>query len=170
VRRAGSIVFALHALACGASGPVPVVAPAEPEPEPTRQAVGLVPGTDLPDTPEARAIVEVLERYRVAFKNADGDALLALASPSYYDDAGTPGSEDDIDRGGLAASLARRRDVHLVDLALRYRAFSHQGNRILVDLDYEMVFEIDGRTSTRVTSNRVVLEPHDGTYLFVSGR
>jgi hypothetical protein len=131
--------------------------------------IARIPGSDLPDTPEARAIVDVLERYRVAFKNADIDALLALASPAYDDDAGTLETDDDIDRAGLAAFLPHRRDVHLVDLALRYRALTHQGNRVIVDVDYEVVIEIEGRASTSVTSSRVVLEPRNGTYLFVSG-
>jgi hypothetical protein len=169
VRRIGLVLFALPALACGASRAVPVVAAAAPDAGPSQESVALVPGTDLPDTPEARAVVLVLEHYRVAFKNADWDALLALASPNYHDDAGTPETADDIDRSGLAAFLSRPLDFRLVDLALRYRALSHHGNHVIVDVDYEMVLEIDGRASTHVESHRVILEPHDGSYLFVSG-
>ncbi len=64
-----------------------------------------IPGTDIDDNKDNRAIVEVLEAYRKAFEARDAPALMSLVSANYFDDAGTADASDDLDRDQLAKAL-----------------------------------------------------------------
>lgn len=74
-----------------------------------------IPRTDIPDTRDTRAIIDVLGRYRQALEARDAHALLALVSPAYLDDAGTATLEDDMTyeelQRELPQLLAQVRDV-----------------------------------------------------------
>ncbi len=48
-----------------------------------------LPGTNIPDSPENRDVLEVFSHYRDALEARDPTAILAMAAPSYYD-AGDP--------------------------------------------------------------------------------
>jgi ketosteroid isomerase-like protein len=65
----------------------------------------LLPGTEVPDNAENRAIFGVLQQYRTAVERRDATGVLALVSESYFDDAGTPDPADDLDYSGLVKSL-----------------------------------------------------------------
>jgi ketosteroid isomerase-like protein len=64
-----------------------------------------IPGTEIDDTRDNRAIVEVLDAYRKAFEARDAAAVMSLVSASYFDDAGTADASDDLDRDQLAKAL-----------------------------------------------------------------
>ncbi len=64
-----------------------------------------IPGTEIDDTRDNRAVVEVIDAYRRAFEARDAAAALALVSADYFDDAGTAEPSDDLDRGQLAKAL-----------------------------------------------------------------
>jgi len=64
-----------------------------------------IPGTEIDDTRDNRAVVEVIDAYRRAFEARDAAAALALVSTAYFDDAGTADASDDLDRGQLARAL-----------------------------------------------------------------
>lgn len=64
-----------------------------------------IPGTEIEDTRDNRAIVGVIDAYRKAFEGRDATAALALVSQDYFDDAGTADASDDLDRGQLARAL-----------------------------------------------------------------
>ncbi|MFN0062469.1 MAG: DUF4440 domain-containing protein [Myxococcaceae bacterium] len=67
-----------------------------------------IPGTDLDDTPDVRAIMTVMELYRSALEAQDAKALVDLADPSFQDDAGTPNVADDLDFKALQNVLPQR--------------------------------------------------------------
>ncbi|MCA1828207.1 MAG: nuclear transport factor 2 family protein [Myxococcales bacterium] len=48
-----------------------------------------LPGTNIPDSPQNRAVLDVFAKYRDALEARDPSALFALAAPTYYD-AGDP--------------------------------------------------------------------------------
>ncbi len=77
----------------------------------------LIPGTDLNDTDDTRAILKVMEIYRAAVEARDAQRVISLVADSFKDDLGTASPEDDLDYAGLRAklpqSLARLEDVHL---------------------------------------------------------
>lgn len=68
----------------------------------------LIPYTRVIDTPQHRELVSVVEKYRMAMERKDPVALLAMASPEYFEDSGTPGADDDYGYDGLTAVLQRR--------------------------------------------------------------
>ncbi|HZZ84950.1 MAG TPA: nuclear transport factor 2 family protein [Anaeromyxobacteraceae bacterium] len=64
-----------------------------------------IPGTEIQDTVETRAIVAVIDAYRKAVEARDARAVMALVSPLYFDDAGTADPADDMDYGQLERAL-----------------------------------------------------------------
>jgi len=64
-----------------------------------------IPNTTIPDTPDTRAVLKVVEEYAAALQRRDALALLALVAPTYFDDAGTTDPADDLDLAALSAAL-----------------------------------------------------------------
>lgn len=81
-----------------------------------------IPGTQIEDTEEARAIVDLMEQYRRAVEARDAPKVIALVADSFKDTAGTPSPEDDLDyaklREELPRNLAKLDEVRL-DLNVR---------------------------------------------------
>jgi hypothetical protein len=73
----------------------------------------LIPGTEILDSPDTRAVLDVIRSYGEALQKKDAAAVLALVAADYYDQAGTPGPEDDMDREALEKALAA--DLDKVD-------------------------------------------------------
>jgi hypothetical protein len=64
-----------------------------------------LPGTEIDDTKDNRAVYELVLRYREALEKRDVNGILALVGPGYYDTAGTTDSGDDLDRARLETAL-----------------------------------------------------------------
>lgn len=65
-----------------------------------------IPGTELPDTEDTRAILAIMERYRTAVEARDAKAIQALVSPDFKEDAGTETPDDDLTYANLPERLA----------------------------------------------------------------
>lgn len=81
-----------------------------------------IPGTQIPDTNESRAILDVVERYRSALEARDAKALQALISRSFRDNAGTDDPEDDLTYDNLPEALPAlfaRIEAPKVDMDIR---------------------------------------------------
>ena len=59
------------------------------------------PGTEIVRSEENRKIIETVEEYRRRLMQRNVVGLLALASPKYFEDSGTPRSDDDYGYDGL---------------------------------------------------------------------
>jgi hypothetical protein len=136
----------------------------------------VIPNTDVEDTPEARDVIDFVERYRVAVSERNVPKLLAMASPDYFDDMGTPQGDDDVDREGLEERLKATfgSDLLAVHYDIRYRDVVFLPTKILVDFTYIGRFRIataDGsRWERRLSDNRMVLtRTEDGKFLIASG-
>jgi hypothetical protein len=136
----------------------------------------LIPNTHVEDTAENREIVDFVEKYRNAIETRNTPALLALASPNYFDDMGTPAGQDDIDYDGLKAGLVRLREEVLgARYQISYRAVTYDdvGSRVLVDMLYTGWFRVntsDGPTWKRkLEPHRIILAREDGHLRIVSG-
>ncbi|RKH58534.1 nuclear transport factor 2 family protein [Corallococcus llansteffanensis] len=64
-----------------------------------------IPGTELQDTDDTRAILGVMERYRAALEARDAKAIQALVSPKFRDDGGTEDVSDDLTAENLGAHM-----------------------------------------------------------------
>jgi ketosteroid isomerase-like protein len=65
----------------------------------------LLPGTDVKETKDTRAIYDVVQKWVDAMNARDVPGVLAVVAPDYFDDAGTPDPSDDLDRGKLEKAL-----------------------------------------------------------------
>jgi hypothetical protein len=162
------------ALAVGACSPAP--APAEPPPATVATVRSPVPGSSSPIQSAASSglrqeAIAVCEQYRKAVEARDADALIALASPSYYEDGGNDDPSDDIDYAGLRAYLLSTFGAaEAVRYSIDYRDVRQEGNRVLVSVVYSAGYKVAGKGWVHQTeANELVLERRGGNLLFVSG-
>jgi hypothetical protein len=81
-----------------------------------------IPGTDIEDSSENRAILGVMEKYRKTIESRDAEGLAKLLAPDFRDNAGTADPMDDLTletiRGQLAERWAKLENV-TVELSVR---------------------------------------------------
>jgi hypothetical protein len=134
----------------------------------------MIPNTDVPDTADNREAIQFVERYRHAVERRNVGEILALVSPRFYDDNGTPTTTDDRDYDRLREQLASAADRLLdVRYEMRYRRVSYRPDRVLVDYTYTSSFKVatpsGDRWETRLNDNRIELVREDGELRIVSG-
>lgn len=133
-----------------------------------------IPGTDIEDTPDTRAIVAAIDAYRAAAERRDAPAVLALVSQKYFDDAGTADPSDDIDYGQLAQKLAADyARITALRLDIGVRRIDVKDERAFAYVFYEEHFRIQTKTGEVAKSasdqQRMQLVREDGRWKFVSG-
>ena len=97
-----------------------------------------IAGTEISDTPDTRAIVALIDQYRQAAERRDADAVLALVSPTYFDDAGTPDPRDDLDYEQLKNVLpAHYRQLTAIRLGIGVREIDVKGDRATANVFYD---------------------------------
>lgn len=102
-----------------------------------------IPDTDILDTADTRAVLAVIEQYRVAAERRDAAAVMGLVSKSYFDDAGTPDPGDDLDYGQLAKAVAADYGrVPATRLRLSVKQIDVRGDRAVAFLFYEAHYRI----------------------------
>ena len=67
-----------------------------------------LPGTTILANETNREIIDTVEEYRMKLTEKNVDGLLLLASEKYFEDGGTPQSNDDYGYSGLATILTGR--------------------------------------------------------------
>jgi hypothetical protein len=81
-----------------------------------------IPGTEIADTSDTRAIISIMERYRSALEVKDAKAIQALVAEDFREDAGTESPDDDLTYANLTEhmnALFQRVDKPKVDLSVR---------------------------------------------------
>lgn len=113
-----------------------------------------IPGTELDDTSDTRAVLDVMQRYRSAVEGRNVDALVKLAHDSLRDDGGSSAPEDDLDYATLADKMRLRfgkvADLRL-DLTVRRIEFDDDEKKARVTYSYQLSFklpEYSGRTQS----------------------
>jgi hypothetical protein len=97
-----------------------------------------IAGTDIPDNRDTRAIVGVIDEYRKAVEARNAEAVLALVSPAYFDDAGTPDPADDLDRDQLARALPRHfQQLTAVRLGIGVKEVDVKGDAATANVFYD---------------------------------
>jgi hypothetical protein len=64
-----------------------------------------IPGTNIPDDPQTRAVLDVFSRYKDAMETRDPNAVLSLAAPTYYDTGDVSRSRGPMDLAALQKRL-----------------------------------------------------------------
>jgi hypothetical protein len=144
----------------------------------TSGCASTIPNTDVRDTPGNRQVLEFMERYREAVNERDVGKILAMTSPKYLDDMGTPDGADDLDFDRLRERLTEWSGrVHDVRYDIRYRRVTYEMGRIFVEFTYRASFELanpgeeKGKWSRRIGDHRAILVRNeaDDDFAFVSG-
>ncbi|HOX42838.1 MAG TPA: hypothetical protein PK668_04525 [Myxococcota bacterium] len=94
-------------------------------------------GISVDDTPDNRAIVQVLKDYAEAFEAKDLERLVGLASESYFETAGTPDPVDDYNRDGLRAKMTEYfKTIDKPTVSLTLKSLKVEEQRATVDYQY----------------------------------
>ena len=133
-----------------------------------------IPGTTIQDTPDTRAIVATIDAYRKAAERRDATAVIALVSPKYFDDAGTPDPADDVDYQQLAKRItADYQQITALRLDIGVRRIDVRGDRAAAYVFYDEHYRIqtkNGEVAKSVSDNhRMLLVREDGQWKFASG-
>lgn len=117
-----------------------------------------IPGTDLDDTDDTRAIIDVMQKYRTAVEHKDLDALVSLADPSFRDDGGSVDPEDDLDYAQLKTRLPERlskvTDLKL-DLTVKRIEFDEDEKVARVTYSYQLSFKLPEYTTRSKSENDI---------------
>jgi len=133
-----------------------------------------IPGTEIPANDDTTAIAEVIAKYQAASEARDAAGVLALVSPLYFDDAGTPDPADDLDFERLArtlpADLAR---VSGVRMSLRLDDIQVNGDKARAYVSYDARYRVTTRAGEVARAqqdvSRLALAREKGAWKIVSG-
>ena len=129
-----------------------------------------IPGTDLEDTGDTRAIIDTIARYNSALEARDANAILALVDPEFRDNAGTLSPEDDIDIERLRTVLPKRL-AKLQDVAVRIeiKTIDVKGDKAQAVYTWVSQFKLGGKSMTESDIKRMELRRRADGWKIVSG-
>ncbi len=99
-----------------------------------------IPGTKIPDTPETKEVLRVVEKYRVAMENRDVDTLISLASPNYFEKNGNNNSRDNYGYEGLVKVLRSYfKEVSKIKLVIIYKDVKFNKDKTRAQVFYHFI-------------------------------
>jgi hypothetical protein len=138
-----------------------------------------LPGTTILANETNREIIDTVEEYRMKLTEKNVDGLLLLASEKYFEDGGTPQSNDDYGYSGLATILTGRlQRVESIRYDIQYKRITMGADgRAVVEAFLSGAFELQGEVGERYRRvndfHRFVLERSttggSAKWKFVSG-
>jgi hypothetical protein len=134
-------------------------------------------GTTIPRTEENRKIIETVEQYRQRLLSRNIEGLLVLASDKYFEDSGTPRSDDDYGYDGLKTVLTNQlKRVKSMRYEIEYRNIKTTGSdpkraevEVFLDGSFELAAEAGDRYRRVNDYHRFVLEQKGDEWKFLSG-
>ncbi len=136
-----------------------------------------IPGTDIDDTSDTRAVIDVINKYRVAVEERNPQAIVAMADETFRDDGGSSSPDDDLDyrrlKDALGQRFSRMEDVKL-DMSVRKVEFDEGSANARVTYTYTVSFKLPGlttRTQSETDIKQMLLKRGDrqASWLIVSG-
>ena len=133
------------------------------------------PGTTIVRSDENRKIIETVEKYRQRLLTRNTVGLLALASQKYFEDSGTPRSDDDYGYDGLKKVLeVRLQRVKSLRYEIEYRNIRVTGDQaeveVFLDGSFELAAAEAGDRYRRVNDyHRFLLERESDEWKFLAG-
>jgi hypothetical protein len=133
------------------------------------------PGTTIVRNEENRKIIQTVEEYRQRLMQRNVPGLLALASQRYFEDSGTPRSDDDYGYDGLRKVLERQLPrVKSLRYDIEYRNIRVSGTEAEVEVFLDGSFEISapeaGDRYRRVNDyHRFLLNKEGDEWKFLAG-
>jgi hypothetical protein len=131
-------------------------------------------GTTIPRTEQNRKIIETVEQYRQRLLSRNVEGLLVLASDKYFEDSGTPRSDDDYGYDGLKQVLTNQlKRVKSMRYEIEYRNINISGSRAEVEVFLDGSFELAAEAGDRYRRvndyHHFVLEQKGDEWKFLSG-
>ncbi len=115
-------------------------------------------GTDIDDTSDTRAVLDVVNQYRAAVEHRNAQGIIDLADESFRDDGGSVNPDDDLDYKSLFTALPARlqklADVKL-DLTVRRIEFDDDTKKARVTYSYQLTFKVPEYTARTQTENDI---------------
>jgi ketosteroid isomerase-like protein len=109
-----------------------------------------IPGTDIDDNDDTRAVLALFQEYKKAVEARDAQAVMRLCDESFSDDGGSASPDDDLVYSTLAKELPARfshvQDVRL-EMAIRKIEVSEDANVARVTYSYTLTFRMPRFTS-----------------------
>jgi ketosteroid isomerase-like protein len=133
-----------------------------------------IAGTQIADTKDTRAIIQVMERYRSAIEARDAQAIQQLVSKNFRDNAGTEQPDDDLTYENLPqalSSLFSRLETPRVEMDVR-RVDVREGSAVVIfhwNASWRMPALKNSAPQRESELEQMVLERQDGQWLIVSG-
>jgi hypothetical protein len=131
-------------------------------------------GTTIVRSEQNRKLIETIEQYRQRLLARNVDGLLVLASDRYFEDSGTPRSDDDYGYDGLRQVLTNQlKRVKSMRYEIEYRNIKVTGTRAEVEVFLDGSFELAADAGDRYRRvndyHRFVLEEKGDEWKFLSG-
>ena len=132
------------------------------------------PGTTILRNEDNIKIIETVEQYRRRMLEHNVEGLLVLASQTYFEDSGTPRSDDDYGFEGLKQVLTTKlKMVKSLRYEIEYRNISVNGKQAEVEVFLDGSFELAAEAGDRYRRvndyHRFVLEHENDQWKFVRG-
>lgn len=132
------------------------------------------PGTTILHNDENVKIIETVEQYRRRMLEHNVEGLMILASQRYFEDSGTPRSDDDYGYEGLKQVLSEKlKLVKSLRYQIEYRKITVNNDRAEVEVFLDGAFELAadfGDRYRRVNDyHKFFLEHENDQWKFVGG-
>jgi uncharacterized membrane protein YheB (UPF0754 family) len=109
-----------------------------------------IPGTEIDDTSDTRAVMALFQEYRKAVEGRDAKTIIGLCDESFSDDGGSADPDDDMVYSSLAKDLperfARVQDVRL-EMSIRKIELNEDATIARVTYSYTLTFRMPKYTS-----------------------
>jgi ketosteroid isomerase-like protein len=132
-----------------------------------------IPGTEIVDTDDTRAILAVMEKYRAALEAKDSRAILALVSQEFREDGGTETPDDDLTYSNLGEhlnNLFQRVDNPKVELSVRrVDVQEDEGTAIYYWNASWRMPSLTNRAQSDAELEQMLLKKTDGQWKILSG-
>jgi len=129
-----------------------------------------IPGTDIDETADADAIIEVMGKYNAAVDAQDASGVLALVDTSFYDDAGTLTPEDDLDYEALKTKLpAMLQKFQDVRVKITVKTLNISGDKASLVYNYVLTFRMGQKVTTDSDIKRMDFKRVNGVWKIVKG-
>ncbi|MCL2012657.1 MAG: hypothetical protein FWG75_07730 [Cystobacterineae bacterium] len=133
-----------------------------------------IPGTDLSDTESNRALLEMLDEYRMAFEGKDVERIVRLLDTSFADDGGSADVADDMDyanaRERFAELFSRINNVRLQMNFRKLEPSKSDPDVYWVSYSYMLSFSMgDKNMQDSDVKQMHVKKTKEGSWLILSG-
>ena len=131
-------------------------------------------GIEVADTPDHRAVIEIMHKFQESFEQRDVDGLLALASPKFYEKSGSNDTADDFNYDGLRKHYTEHfKMVEKCNLTITLREVKVDKDQASVDYRflsrYLMKLPSGEKWQIKDDINKMTLAKEDGQWKILSG-